>query len=324
MGTCVYRGRKVAIISIDVSIVIPLYNKASYIKRVLECIEGQEFANWECIIVDDGSTDESGKIAMDFVSSRKEKWRYIRQTNRGQAAARNSGIELSQGKYVAFLDADDFWPSSKLKSQFALLEIDPELVAVLSPFVIFSANSKTPRLVSHHATDKLISGWVTMRGFGGGIESVGLIRRSVLGTELRFDESLSTSSGLDFTLRLSSRGKIGFVKEIGLLYQLSEGQWHSNTHELIRNMKIIRRKYPNYTPESIDEWHSAYIYWTKEKSQGWYKIAVALVKSCSNSKRRWRLLMLWALTTRNIKAMWLGFFHRQEIRKLLPKKDQVS
>jgi glycosyltransferase involved in cell wall biosynthesis len=314
----------VAIISIDVSIVIPLYNKESYIKRVLECIEDQEFTNWECIIVDDGSTDESGKIAKDFVSSRKEKWRYIRQANQGQAAARNSGIELSQGKYIAFLDADDFWPTYKLKSQFAILEMDPELVAVLSPFVIFSANSKTPRLVTHHATDKLISGWVTMRGFGGGIESVGLIRRSAIDTDLRFDESLSTSSGLDFTLSLSSRGKIGFVKKIGLLYQLSEGQWHSNTDELVRNMEIIRKKHYSYASESIDEWHAAYIYWTKEKAQGWYKIAVALVGSCAHSKARWRLLMLWAITSRNIKAIWLGFFHRQEIKKLLSKKDQVS
>ena len=70
--------------------------------RVLECIEGQEFTNWECIIVDDGSTDESPQIVKEFLSARSDKWRYIRQVNQGQAAARNAGIELSQGKYIAF------------------------------------------------------------------------------------------------------------------------------------------------------------------------------------------------------------------------------
>ena len=310
-----------AIISVDVSIVIPLYNKESYINRVLECMEDQEFTNWECIIVDDGSTDNSAKIVKKFLSSRKEKWRYIHQANQGQAAARKSGIELSQGKYIAFLDADDFWPNYKLKSQFVAMESNSELVAVLSPFVIFSANSKTPRLVSHYSTAKLLSGWITMRGFGGGIESVGLIRKSALGLDLRFDESLSTSSGLDFTLRLSKRGGIGFAKKIGMLYQISEGQWHSNTDELIRNMEIIRRKHSDFAPDSLDEWHAAYIYWTKAKSKGWYKFIVAFVTSFCHSKRRWRLLMIWSLSTRNIRAKWLGFFHRQEIKKLLSKKN---
>ena len=282
-------------------------------------MEDQEFTNWECIIVDDGSTDDSAKIVKDFLSSRKEKWQYIHQANQGQAAARNSGIELSQGKYIAFLDADDFWPDYKLKSQFALMESDSKLVAVLSPFVIFSANSKIPRLVSHYATTKLLSGWITMRGFGGGIESVGLIRRSALGIDLRFDESLSTSSGLDFTLRLSERGKIGYVKKIGMLYQLSEGQWHTNTDELIRNMEIIQRKHSNYAPDSLVEWHAAYIYWTEAKSKGWYKFIVAFVSSFFHSKRHWRLLMIWALTTRNIRAKWLGFFHGREIKNLLLK-----
>jgi glycosyltransferase involved in cell wall biosynthesis len=288
--------------------------------RVLECIEGQEFTNWECIIVDDGSTDESPQIVKEFLSAHSDKWRYIRQVNQGQAAARNAGIELSQGKYIAFLDADDFWPNYKLKSQFDSLESDDELVAVLSPFVIFSANSKTPRLVSHHATEKLLIGWITMRGFGGGIESVGLIRRSALGMDLRFDESLSTSSGLDFTLRLSERGKVGFVKEIGLLYQISEGQWHSNTDELMRNLEIIRKKYPGYSPDSLEEWHSAYIYWAKKKSKGWYRFVGALLKSFCYQNRRLRLLMIWALTTRNVNAKWQGFNHRQEIKDLLREK----
>jgi hypothetical protein len=105
-----------------------------------------------------------------------------------------------------------------------------------------------------------------MRGFGGGIEWVGLLRREVLESTLRFDESLSTSSGLDFTLKLCQLGQIAFDKKIGLLYQISEGQWHSNSDELKRNMEIIRQKYSNFSGYDLNEWHLAYIYWSEIKT----------------------------------------------------------
>jgi glycosyltransferase involved in cell wall biosynthesis len=310
----------VATISIDVSIVIPLYNKELYIQRVLDCIESQTLTNWECIIVDDGSTDNSPKIVKEFLSTRANKWHYIYQENQGQAAARNTGIDHSQGKYLAFLDADDFWPNYKLESQFVALESNPKQVAVLSPFVIFNTNSKIPRLVTHKTTQKMLLGWITMRGFGGGIESVGLIRRSALEKDLRFNPLLSTSSGLDFTLRLSERGDIGFVEKIGLLYQINEGQWHTNTHELIRNTAVIRSAYSKYPASSLDEWHDAYIYWARRKSEGPRRFVFALLGSFLHPKRHWRLGMIWSLITRNAKAKFLGIAHRKEIESLLLNK----
>ena len=306
-------------INVAISIVIPLYNKELYLEQVLGCIERQTWTNWECIIVDDGSTDKSSQIAKDFISSHGDKWRYIRQENQGQAAARNVGIDFSRGQYIAFLDADDYWPNYKLDSQIAAMEANSDLVGVLSPFVIFNSKSKIPRLVTHQNTQKLLTGWISMRGFGGGIESVGLIRRSILGSDLRFDESLSTSSGLDFTVRLSELGKIGFVKKIGLLYQISEGQWHSNTEELIRNMKVIREKYPNYSSNTLVEWHDSYIFWRSVKSEGWPTFFSEFSKTFYHHKRYWRLRMILSLISRNIYAKLLGFIHLNEINRLLPK-----
>ena len=75
--------------SVKVSIVIPLYNKEEYIERVLKCIENQSLEDWECIIIDDGSTDNSAMIVKNYISNRGNKWRYFHQENRGQAAARN-------------------------------------------------------------------------------------------------------------------------------------------------------------------------------------------------------------------------------------------
>jgi glycosyltransferase involved in cell wall biosynthesis len=311
--------REVKKINVDISIVIPLYNKELYLEQVLGCIEGQTYTNWECIIVDDGSTDQSSQLVKDFISSRGDKWRYVRQENKGQAAARNVGIELSQGRYIAFLDADDYWPSYKLESQISPMDANLGLAAVLSPFVIFSSKSLVPRLVIHRKTEKLLLGWITMRGFGGGIESVGLIRRSLLGIDLRFDESLSTSSGLDFFLRLSELGDIGFVKRIGLLYQISEGQWHSNTEELIRNLKVIRGKYPNYPSSTLIEWHDSYIYWAKVKSEGWVHFLSGLANALFHPKKYWRLWMIWSLISRNIFAKLIGLVYLHKVNKLLVK-----
>ena len=69
---------------VKVSIIIPLYNKEEYIERALKCIEDQSFEDWECIIIDDGSTDGSAVIVKNFISNRGNKWRYLRQKIEGK------------------------------------------------------------------------------------------------------------------------------------------------------------------------------------------------------------------------------------------------
>jgi len=305
---------------IDITIVIPLYNKEDYIYRVLTCIENQTFTNWECIIIDDGSTDSSAMVVKEFISERGARWKYIFQENMGQASARNLGIAESQGKYVAFLDADDLWPNSKLESQFDALESNPLCVVVLSPFVIFNPQSILPRLVRHTSPKKMLSGWLSMRGFGGGIESVGLIRQSVLSSQFNFDESLTTSSGLDLALRLSELGEVLFLKEIGLIYRISEGQWHTNMFELERNMGIIREKHGFRSVESLDPYHSAYLYWADKRKNGWRDFLAAVVGAAFQFENK-RLIMIVCLVFRNIKARVMGFVYYRRIRGLISALD---
>src|SRR6266853_1462354 len=95
-----------------VSVVIPLFNKRSYIIRCLESVSRQNIRDFEVIVVDDGSTDGSGEVAMGFPDNRV---RVIRQKNRGVGAARNRGIEESKAELIAFLDSDDEWMPPFLK-----------------------------------------------------------------------------------------------------------------------------------------------------------------------------------------------------------------
>jgi glycosyltransferase involved in cell wall biosynthesis len=102
-----------------VSVVIPLYNKGKYIERAISSILAQTFPPLEIIVVDDGSTDDGHGKVLKF---KNPKIALIQQENKGPGAARNAGLAITKGKYIAFLDADDEWYPSFLKTGLSLLE----------------------------------------------------------------------------------------------------------------------------------------------------------------------------------------------------------
>ena len=112
------------------SIIVPLYNKAPYVRKALESVVSQTYKDWECIIVDDGSTDGSAAICEDFVRSLTPSIvhpiRLIKQLNSGVSAARNNGVAQSQGDYLAFLDADDWWKPTFLEEMDKLISAYPD------------------------------------------------------------------------------------------------------------------------------------------------------------------------------------------------------
>ena len=107
----------------DVSIIIPLFNKEDFVVETLKSIEDQTFMDWECIIVDDGSTDNSLGKVKDYIQD-KERFRLYNRPHirmKGASTCRNVGLEMAKGKYIQFLDADDLVSSEKLKRQVDLL-----------------------------------------------------------------------------------------------------------------------------------------------------------------------------------------------------------
>ena len=107
-----------------ISVVIPLYNKEKSIASTVQSVIDQTYTDWECIVVDDGSTDKSLDVVKDFVSRLEIgnwKLKIVSQANAGVSAARNFGIEKSRGDYVAFLDGDDLWDKDFLKEMVQLI-----------------------------------------------------------------------------------------------------------------------------------------------------------------------------------------------------------
>lgn len=302
--------------TVNVSIVIPLYNKEDVIWQTLNSISLQSYKDWECIIIDDGSTDKSLEVVESFVASHPGKWRVITQANQGQAIARNNGIADAAGSLLAFLDADDLWSPDKLSSQVAALEKNPHAVAVLSSYAIFGGNKRPFRVVQHSSSRDLMKRWLDLSGFGGGLESVGLVRRSAIEKIGLFDAHFSTSSGLDFSLRLSEAGEILILKRVGLFYRLSPGQWHSNIPELMRNTAVIREKYSQGYEGDLDRSHAAYFFWAMAKQKGRLYLTSQFLKSLSDLNNG-RARMLVRLAQRNLKSVILGRIQGHALRQIL-------
>lgn len=248
-----------------VSVVIPVYNKSRWVEETLKSVTNQSYEDWECIIIDDGSTDESLEVIRKFIESNPGEWKLLTQDNSGQCIARNRGIKESAGEYIAFLDGDDTWAANKLDVQVKLLDANHDASLVICPYRIYKQgeSQERGRLVLHTNNRKMLTSWLNLRGFGAGTESTGMARKSFLLSIGGFDPRLSTSAGLDLTLRLEMLGKILTAKNTFMKYRIYTGQWHANLEMLSADLGQLRQKHAETSRilgTHMADKHDAYIY----------------------------------------------------------------
>ncbi|MFW6389939.1 MAG: glycosyltransferase family 2 protein [Halanaerobiales bacterium] len=131
-----------------VSIITPVYNSERYISETIESVLGQTYINWELIIVDDNSKDKSVDKINNYIGD-KNKIKLIElNKNMGSAIARNKGIKLASGKYIAFLDSDDLWHPKKLERQIAFMEENNYVFSFTKYQYITEEGSKVDKYVS--------------------------------------------------------------------------------------------------------------------------------------------------------------------------------
>lgn len=114
------------------SIIIPTFNRSHLIRRAVESVLNQSYKNWELIIVDDGSSDNTSEIVTPFLKD--ERIRFIEKENTGAAHSRNVGVEFSSGEWLSFLDSDDTWESNKLEVNVNYLKAYPSRTCFYSSF----------------------------------------------------------------------------------------------------------------------------------------------------------------------------------------------
>lgn len=193
--------------ALTVSVVIPTYNSARYIGAAVESVLAQSFTDFEVIVVDDGSTDSTSEVIAKFRSP----VRYVRQRNAGVAEARNRGIRESGGYYVAFLDADDTWLSTKLGRQVAALRQSSQYRACYSAYTV--CDEALNRLVVQRnlrrgpALEELL-----LRGNIIGNCSV-LCERALFSVVGGFDSDLSQCADWDMWIRLATVTEFLYLDE---------------------------------------------------------------------------------------------------------------
>lgn len=145
-----------------VSAIIIFLNGERFIAEAIESVIAQTFADWELILVDDGTTDGATAIAQRYAAGHPDRIRYVEHPNhenRGMSASRNAGIRVARGEFIAFLDADDIWLPRRLEVHVAALDANPDVSMTMAPTLLWSswddsaAQRKSRWMRSDYATE---------------------------------------------------------------------------------------------------------------------------------------------------------------------------
>lgn len=189
-----------------VSIVVPAYNVARWLPATIESVLAQTYGDWELIIVDDGSCDGTSAIAEAYVC-RDRRVRLIRKSNGGLSSARNAGMSVASGEYIAFLDADDIWLPRKLEQQVKCLASYDNYGACYTWTEIIDQDGNVIEdwgmLKKTYWHDPVIAHDLAGGNFVSGSGSGVLMRRSLVARVGYFDETMRAAEDLDYWYRLA-------------------------------------------------------------------------------------------------------------------------
>jgi len=187
--------------TVTVSVIIPTYNRAVFLNQAIESVLNQTYKDFELIIVDDGSTDDTKKIVGNFEDPRIE---YIYQQNQKLPSARNTGAKSASGKYLAFLDDDDLFSSEKLKIQTDLLELDNSIGLIAGGWQLIDIDENLIQEYIPSIEDDIDLSNVLNKGLAP-IHAI-MLSRDWFETVNGFDISLKACEDLDLWYRLCLAG----------------------------------------------------------------------------------------------------------------------
>ncbi|MFT5660615.1 MAG: glycosyltransferase involved in cell wall biosynthesis [Sulfurimonas sp.] len=238
----------------NISVVIPTYNRYEFLKRALESVFSQTYLPKEVIIVDDGSTDNTSDIQKNFPNII-----YIYQKNRGVSSARNVGIKNAKFEWITFLDSDDTWDERKLEKQRVFHQDNPSVLMSYTDekWIRNDVEVKIPKKFKKHGGaifDKCLSHCIIA-------PSASILHHSLFERKGLFDESLEVCEDYDLWLRIAFDNEIGLIDEklitkyAGHENQLSFKHWgmdrfrvkslekfmHTNKNEIVKDM--LHQKY---------------------------------------------------------------------------------
>lgn len=218
-----------------VTVLMPVYNGAATIRRALDSVLGQTMPAQQVLVIDDGSTDDTvTRIAGEYEGAVT----LVRQSNAGVSSARNRGLRLATGEYIAMLDADDWWAPGKIASQVALLDEQPDVVATYTGLINVFEETGREEPAAAFPAEKLQS---QIRLENPALApSAMMVRRSALEAAGGFDASLRTSEDWDLWFRLLKHGRFAEIKEPLTYYQCSSHGISGDAATMFRSFEAIR------------------------------------------------------------------------------------
>lgn len=208
-----------------ISIVIPAYNGERFIPQALDSVLSQSYRDYEIIVVNDGSTDQTANVLQPY----QKQIRYVEQPNQGVAAARNHGMALAQGELVAFLDQDDVLLPDKLALQVDCFERHPEVGIVHSGWRLVDAEGKPLADIEpwHEAPELDLAGWLKRMPV---LLSAMMFRRSWLKQAGEFDRRFKQVCDVELVQRLIMLGcQTAWVRQVTVLYRQHDRNDSLNT-----------------------------------------------------------------------------------------------
>jgi len=226
------------------SIILPTYNRAAFLPDAIASIHAQQYEHWELIIVDDGSTDDTRACCVELTREIRQPTRYVYQPNRGADSARNRGVELARGEYIAFYDNDDLWLPHHLSDCIAALRAYPQLTWVYGacrlvdvrtqqttePSSFYAHGRPRPFLALHTQQagalriidDARALRCALMDGLWNGLQ-VSVFRRRQFDDGLRFADLLVASDAC-FAIQALKRGaRLGYFDDVHAIYRIHAG-----------------------------------------------------------------------------------------------------
>ncbi len=202
----------------QVSVVMAAKNYARFLPAAVESVFAQTVADWELVIIDDGSTDETPTVVKPYLGDPRV--RYVRSDKLGQPRAKNLGIQLSRGDVIAFLDADDAWQPTKLEKQLALLRDDVGVVFCGRELIDESGTRLAKQPTANPPTGRVLDKMFVQNFV---CFSSAMVRRQVFDHVGSFDPQWDLAIDFDLWLRVAKHHSFAYVPEPLVLYRTGHG-----------------------------------------------------------------------------------------------------
>ena len=235
----------------SVSVIVPTYNNRALLPETLDSVLGQSFADFEMIVVDDGSTDGTAAI----IKNDYPQIRYFHQPNRGPAAARNAGVSLARGDYLAFCDHDDLWNPHHLRSLLAGFTSHPDAALVFDNAEYFGLGVEEPkwhldRKVCQALSRGPVRPQVLLWDYPVASMSVMMVRKNTFNFLNGLNEQVGALDDLHFYLRLAARYEVRFVNYIGCKKRVTGGNLSQRINLKETNVCYLEELWRNH-PEVV-------------------------------------------------------------------------